>query len=287
MTDPAGDIERRLGVACAAARDGGVQVARRYGETDHEMKAPGSPVTEADLAANAAVIATIQASFPGEPILSEESRDDRARLSHDAVWIVDPLDGTKEFLARNGEFAVMVGYARVGEAVLGAVYLPAVDMLYWGAPGYGAWVQRGQALAEPLVSAAANGSLRMVGSRSHHDPLLVRIQTALGVEDIEPAGSVGVKCARIAEARRDLYIHPVPYLSEWDTCAPEALVRGAGGSVVDCLGERLRYNKPEPKQPHGILACGAGVLGRVLDRVRSIYQESRITQTSGRRSQEG
>jgi 3'(2'), 5'-bisphosphate nucleotidase len=114
-----------------------------------------------------------------------------------------------------------------------------------------------------------------VGSRSHAEPLVVRMQEALGIVDVEPCGSVGVKCSRIAEGRRDLYVHPVAFMKEWDTCAPEVILREAGGWVSDCRGERLRYNKPDPRQPHGILACAPGVAERVLPVARELYEASR------------
>jgi 3'(2'), 5'-bisphosphate nucleotidase len=93
-----------------------------------------------------------------------------------------------------------------------------------------------------------------VRSRSHPDDRLRAIEIALGSARVIPSGSVGVKCARIAEGEADLYVHPVPHLKEWDTCAPEAVLRGAGGRVTDCGGRRLRYGKDDPRQPSGILA---------------------------------
>jgi 3'(2'), 5'-bisphosphate nucleotidase len=116
--------------------------------------------------------------------------------------------------------------------------------------------------------------LRLVGSRSHPDPLLLRMQESLGITDVRPSGSVGVKCALIAEGERDLYIHPVPYMKEWDTCAPEVLIREAGGDVTDCYGDPLRYNKPDPAQPHGIIACAPGVATSVLQRVSPLFAET-------------
>jgi 3'(2'), 5'-bisphosphate nucleotidase len=98
------------------------------------------------------------------------------------------------------------------------------------------------------------------------------MQQALGITDVRPSGSVGVKCGLIAQGERDLYVHPVPYLKEWDTCAPEAILRQAGGDVTDCLGEPLRYNKPDPRQPHGIVACGPGLLDGVLATIRPVYR---------------
>jgi 3'(2'), 5'-bisphosphate nucleotidase len=98
------------------------------------------------------------------------------------------------------------------------------------------------------------------------------IRDALGIRDVEPSGSVGIKCALIAEGQRDLYVHPVPYLKEWDTCAPEVLLAEAGGRVTDCRGEPLRYNKLDPAQPHGIVACAAAIHADVLARIRPLYE---------------
>jgi 3'(2'), 5'-bisphosphate nucleotidase len=279
--------EGRLALACAAARAGGDEVRRRYGSTEHALKSPGDPVTEADLAANGAILELLRLGDGGTPVLSEESRDGADRLAHEEIWVVDPLDGTKEFLAGNGEFAVMVGLARAGEAVLGAVYLPAVDVLYAGIVGSGAWVERKEGGRQPLRCVEAKaGRLRLVGSRSHAEPLLVAMQQALGVTDVEPAGSVGVKCGRIAEGRRDLYIHPVPYLKEWDTCAPEAVLRAAGGTVTDCRGGPLRYNQRVPVQRDGIVACGPGI-SWVLSRIGPLYDAAAAGKGVGARSAEG
>ena len=289
VDDPATVADgKRLALACAAARAGGEEVRRRYGMTEHALKSPGDPVTEADLSANRAILKLLRLHDAGTPVLSEESRDDGGRLRHDEIWVVDPLDGTKEFLARNGEFAVMVGLARGGEAVLGAVYLPAVDVLYAGRVATGAWLERSGGERQPLdVVRADPGHLRMVGSRSHPDPLLLSMQAALEVTDVEPAGSVGVKCGRIVEGTRDVYIHPVPYLKEWDTCAPEAVLRAAGGTVTDCRGRRLQYNKPKPAQRDGIVACGEGISSFVLSRIGPLYEAAMTGNGAEARSAEG
>ena len=247
---------------------------RFYGTSESTAKRDTSPVTLADHAANDVIVAALREAYPQDAILSEESADSDDRLNAERVWIVDPLDGTKEFLAQNGEFCIMIGLAVDGEAVLGAVYLPDGDVLYSAARGVGAWVEtRGErrSITRGTISV---GALRLVGSRSHADPLLDRIQSELGIRDVVPCGSVGVKCSRILDDARDLYVHPVPYLKEWDTCAPEALVREAGGWVSDCHGEPLRYNKPDPVQPHGILVCAPGGIAEVLPRIRSIYSSS-------------
>ncbi len=269
------DLSRELSVAARLARSAGAAAMALYGDVEAREKPGGSPVTAADHAANGVIVAGLRAAFPGDPILSEESRDDRSRLESERVWIVDPLDGTKEFLAQNGEFAIMIGLAVGGAAVLGVVYQPDGDALFAAAVGAGAWVERG-ADRRPLARDAADPSkLRMVGSRSHADPVVEQIRERLGVDDVAPSGSVGVKCALIAEGARDVYVHPVPYLKEWDTCAPEVILREAGGRVTDCLGRPLAYNKPDTHQPDGIVATAPGVHERVLAVVEPIYRSAK------------
>jgi 3'(2'), 5'-bisphosphate nucleotidase len=266
-------LSRELAVACAAARAGGRAAMRHYGSATAQLKEGGSPVTLADHAANAAILAVLRAEFPDDAVLSEETTDSPGRLAADRVWIVDPLDGTKEFLAQNGEFSIMVGLSIHGRAVAGAVYAPATGLLLYGAEGTGAWRQEDGAEAEPLRAPSARAdALRFVGSRSHPDPLVVAIQEALGVAQVRPSGSVGVKCGLIALGECDVYVHPVPYLKEWDTCAPEVVLREAGGDVTDCTGEPLRYNKPDPRQPRGIVACAPGVFAPVLATVQPLWR---------------
>jgi len=265
-------LRAELAAACAAARAAGEAAMRFYGSARAVEKEGGSPVTEADHAANRVIVAALAAAFPADAILSEESADSAERLGAGRVWIVDPLDGTREFLAQNGEFAVMIGLAVDGRAVLGAVYQPAGDVLFAAAEGQGATLTRAGETVPLRCGAPGADGLRLVGSRSHPDPLLVRMQEALGITDVRPSGSVGVKCGLIALGERDLYVHPVPYLKEWDTCAPEAILRAAGGDVTDCRGGPLRYNKPDPCQPYGIVACGPGVLEGVLPAIRPLYE---------------
>jgi 3'(2'), 5'-bisphosphate nucleotidase len=254
----------------ALARLGGNAAMLHYDTAIAEYKSPNAPVTEADRAANERIVEGLRAAFPGEPILSEESADDQARLNAQRVWIVDPLDGTKEFLARNGEFSVMIGLVEAGRPVLGVVYLPALNILYSAELGRGAIVEQ-LGVRTPLQCTYVNGgSLRMVCSRSHSDPILEELQQTLQIYDVQPSGSVGIKCALIAENRRDLYIHPGPYLKEWDTCAPEIILREAGGEVVDCTGAPLTYNKQIPVQTRGIVACAPGALPRVMAALRPV-----------------
>lgn len=255
----------------ALARLGGNAAMAHYGTAVADYKSANAPVTAADRAANDSIVAGLRAAFPADYILSEESADDKERLGASRVWVVDPLDGTKEFLAENGEFSVMIGLVEDGRPVLGVVYLPATNVLYSAELGGGATVER-LGTRSPLQCLYVNSNpLRMVTSRSHADPLLEDVQARLQITDVHPSGSVGIKCALIAETERDLYIHPGPYLKEWDTCAPEIILREAGGDVVDCTGAPLTYNKLVPVQTHGIVACAPGALPRVLAALRPIF----------------
>jgi 3'(2'), 5'-bisphosphate nucleotidase len=272
-----GAFARELDVATRAAIEAGAAAMRHYGTASATRKAGGSPVTEADHAANEVLLRRLAEAFPADGLLSEESNDSARRLGARRVWIIDPLDGTMEFLAQNGEFAIMVGLAVDGRAVAGVVYLPAEAVLLRAAEGAGAW-QRGQETAgdggpwRRLAPHPAAPPLRLVGSRSHADPFLERLADRLGTGDVRPSGSVGVKCSLIARGERDLYVHPVSHLNEWDTCAPEIVLREAGGTVLDCLGSELRYNKEQTVQPHGILACGPGA-EHAIPVVTRLYEE--------------
>ena len=319
-----------LEVAAEAVLAGAREVMRRYRKREPmevEEKAPDDPVTEADRAADRAIARVLRERRPGEAIRSEEADDvaavaggrgtDPAGRAAGAghLWIADPLDGTKEFLARNGEFAVMVGLAVEGSARLGAVYRPDPGVLYLGSAAGGAWAgklregrtvtARGRADdaggvpgdgaddgpedeeggdAEPEVRSLADfqapiplrvsdaweGPVRLLHSRSHRPEGLERLAEVLGQVELVPLGSAGLKCSAVAAGAGDLYVHPVPYMMEWDTCAPEAVLRGAGGRVADCRGERLRYGKDDPAQAGGIFAGRTPVWEEVGDVVREL-----------------
>lgn len=276
-----------LEIAAGAVLAGGRAACAYYESDDLDIRdksavgdplvfagAAEDPVTLADHAANDAILAHLS-ERTADPVLSEESRPPTELWDAERLWIVDPLDGTKEFIARNGEFSVMVGLAEAGAAVLGAVYQPAAGLLYLGHVTDGAWLVQnpGEAseVRSPLRVPETSGRLlRLIRSRSHPDPALAELESRLQPLQVVISGSVGIKCARIARGEADLYVHPVPFLKEWDTCAPEAILRGAGGLVTDCAGGPLRYGKPAPVQPRGIFCGQRGIHERVKPIVREV-----------------
>jgi len=278
LEERVGERAADLSLSCQAALRGGRAAMTFYDDGDLEVqhKGIGDPVTAADHSANHAILATLAAGCPEDPILSEESPPPAGETAQ-RLWVVDPLDGTKEFIAHNGEFATMVGLAERGRAVLGAVYRPDPGMLYLGLVGVAAWVVD-TTLETPTMRplrvaadpAGPEEPLRFVRSRSHPDERLTRLEERIGHLEIVRAGSVGVKCALISTGLADLYVHPVPFLKEWDTCAPEAVLRAAGGIVTDCAGNELRYGKRETRQPGGIFAARPDVWNRVARMVREV-----------------
>ena len=279
------EVAADLDTAARAAVRGGQAAMRHYRSDGLSIadKGVNDPVTEADHAANRAILDVLSESAPGDPILSEESpppaTDVLRDSGHERLWVVDPLDGTKEFIAQNGEFSVMVGLSIAGRAAVGAVFQPDPGVLYLGWTGGGAWsvpveldgedVQIGSPSPLRLEPESAS-AVRLIRSRSHPDPLLAELEARLSDSQTVLCGSVGVKCARIAVDEADVYVHPVAFLKEWDTCAPEAVLRGAGGQVTDCGADPLTYGKADPRQPHGIFAARPGAWGSLRPMVREI-----------------
>jgi 3'(2'), 5'-bisphosphate nucleotidase len=243
---------------CVVARAAGDAILRIYGtEFRVQLKADQSPLTEADRAAHDIIAERLHALDDTVPVLSEESVPPGVaeRRAWTRYWLVDPLDGTKEFLKRNGEFTVNIALIEQGRAVLGVVYAPVLDRLYFGAVSHGAW--RADDGAEPTPIRAlreAASPLRVVGSRSHGDGELASYVAALGPHELKPMGS-SLKICLIAEGAADIYPRLGP-TSEWDTAAAQAILESAGGRMIDRLGEPLRYNtKDDLLNPH-FLAFG-------------------------------
>lgn len=208
-----------------------------------ELKADRSPLTQADRRAHQILEAGLRALSPAWPVLSEESPPAAiaARRSWTRFWLVDPLDGTREFLARNGEFTVNIALIDQHAPVLGVIAVPAAGIIYWGVPGHGAFkLQRGGS-TEP-ISARPNAEmpLRVCGSRSHRGDSLRGFLQHVGPHELIPVGSA-LKFGWIAEGRADVYPRLGP-TSEWDTAAGQAVAEAAGAAVITADGEPLRYN---------------------------------------------
>lgn len=221
-----------------------------------QHKADGSPLTQADLAAHQVIAQALARLTPGIPVVSEEDGASQVHRQHQGrFWLVDPLDGTKEFLARNGEFTVNIALIEDGHPVLGVVVAPALGLTYWGATGLGAFRQSSQETEAIRVTSEQKRSgrtLRVLASKSHMDPETQAFLNRLGPHELMHAGS-SLKFCRIAEGSADLYPRLSP-TCEWDTAAGQAVLEAAGGCVLKLDGTPVRYGKPDVLNPHFVAA---------------------------------
>ena len=223
----------------------------------------------------------LREAFPGDGILAEESVDTARRLGRERVWMIDPVDGTKGFIAGTGDFAVQIGLAVEGRSVLGVLYAPATDVLYWAARGHGAWVLRptsgagrGPEAERLSVSGETDlGRMRLAESRSHRGPRMESLVRALGVRAEVRSHSVGIKVGLLVERQADLYIHLSPKTKQWDTCAPEAVLAEAGGRMTDIWGEPLCYNTADVYNRNGLVASNGAAHDAVIGRLRALLAE--------------
>jgi myo-inositol-1(or 4)-monophosphatase len=253
LKDPAADLE----LALDAARQAGALVMRWF-RTHLEVrhKSPGQPVTDADLAADALLHQILTTARPEYGWLSEETADQPARLERERVWLVDPIDGTRSFVAGHPEFSVSVGLAEAGLPILGVVLNPATGEVYWAVRGVGVWGSTTGGGEATLSVRAAERDVVVLASRNEirRGELDAVAQATEGGRtwQLEGIGSTAYKLARVAAGAADAFLSLGPK-SEWDVCAGALLLEMAGGSATAIDGEAFRYNKPRPAV-RGVLA---------------------------------
>lgn len=264
-------LDKTLSQVVEIARDAGAAIMAIYADPANVVmtKADDSPLTQADLAADRVIQAGLRALDLGWPILTEESAqtayDERKNWSR--YWLVDPLDGTKEFVKRNGEFTVNIALVENGVPILGVVYAPVLDVCYYAARGAGACVQRAGQPAQSIQvkSHVAGSAIQVVASRSHADERTAALLKKLGEYECISMGS-SLKLCLVAEGAAHFYPRLGPTM-EWDTAAAHAVVIQAGGSVCGLDGIELVYNKPDLHNPHFLVMSLADKPLRVADSV--------------------
>ena len=247
------DLKSLVEPIVALAEDAGRAILEVY-STDFDVQAKDdeSPLTQADLASHRWIDAGLRSLTPDIPIISEESGlpDFEERRQWRRYWIVDPLDGTKEFVNRNGEFTVNIALIEDNRPVLGVVHVPVQGKTYVGCKGLGAQRREGNETPVSIqVAGASTSPVRVVGSRSHRGASLDSYLEAVGEHDMVPMGS-SLKFCVVAEGGADIYPRLGP-TSEWDTAAAQAVVEQAGGKVVTLDGKPMKYNaKADILNPH-------------------------------------
>lgn len=252
------ELERLIPQVADIARHAAAAILEVYsGSFAVRNKADNSPVTAADMAAHHCIVDGLAKLTPQWPVLSEEAANIpwSERRQWQRYWLVDPLDGTREFVKRNGEFTVNIALIDGSESVLGVVLAPVTGHLYSACQGAGARVERKPgAIPEAIETCEPQSPLRVAGSRSHARPEQIEMLAKLGETESIALGS-SLKFCLIAEAGADLYLRLGP-TSEWDTAAAHCVLAEAGGAVLDLDGQPLRYNQKESLINPSFIAVG-------------------------------
>lgn len=254
-------LNQLLAVALPIARQAGAEINRIYAQTllakapQFVTKSDQSPLTSADLAAHHIIEEGLRLVTPDIAVVSEEGQDAHGIGREQSIfWLVDPLDGTREFLSGNGEFTVNIALIEQGQPMLGVVVVPTTGECFWGGLSFGSFFQSDpdqQPVSLKVTSTRAN-SWRVMASRSHLNDSTAALIARLGPVSLLQAGS-SLKFCRMAQGQADIYPRLSP-TCEWDTAAAQAVLEGAGGHVFDLNGKRLRYGKSDVLNP-SFIAC--------------------------------
>ncbi len=270
------DLGKELLLALDLARAAGIEVMkyRAGGKLGVEMKPGDEPVTLADHAASAIIVAGIRGVFPADALISEELPADPATLAAERLWLVDPIDGTKDFIRGDDGFSVMIGLCRGGQPVLGVVHQPTIERTFFATPGGGAHVAHAGQITPLGVSNVGSAiEARLVASASHRSTDIDRVKRELGISDELNIGSVGIKLCLIAAGQRDLYVNPSSRTKAWDSCAPEAILNLSGGRLSDLFGTPISYR--ELAHRRGLVASNKWIHDEVCAKLSPMFEQYR------------
>jgi len=260
-------LEVRL--AIQAALEAGKTVMNVYNqEFSSTLKNDNEPLTEADVKSNEIIQKIISDS--GYPILSEESVDDKKRLDSKKIWIVDPLDGTSDFIKKTGEFTIMISLVEDHIPILGIIYWPTKSTLYLAQKGQGAFKSDKGSWSKLSVSNVSElENCRVVGSRYHISEIEQNLIKRLNISQFTSKGS-SLKVADISSGNAELYFTTTNKIKQWDTCASYCLITEAGGKMTDMFGNDLKYNTERLNHENGLLVSN----GLIHNHIIKIYRES-------------
>lgn len=261
-----------LGALDAVAREAAAVILEVYAtKFSVDFKAPRDPVTEADRRANELICGRLSQLYPGVPIVAEESEPDTFADYRDAerIFFVDPLDGTREFVARNGEFVVMIGYVEGARATAAVIHAPESGVSWLGELNRGAYQINADGTHQPITVSAVSalGEARVVGSRSHRNPALEQALNALGARELVALGSAGLKASVVAHGAADAYVAPHYAGKRWDACAADALISAAGGKLTDSRGELIDYRSERLDNDRGVVASNGRIHDTIIEKL--------------------
>ena len=274
-------LETELQAAINAAREASEIILEYYSRDLVAQQKIGvdnfaEPVTIADKAASRSIVSSLTATFPTDFILSEEEIDHpQDRTDNRRVWMIDPIDGTWGFIKKDGDFGVQIGLTENGEAILGVVFLPVHNQLFYAARGTGAFLIEGDDAPKPLEVSAKTDfkEMTIAVSRNHLSPKMTRVSQDFRFKAVVQRGSVGLKVGLIARARADLYMHLSPRTKFWDSCAPQLILEEAGGRMTDLFGTPLRYDLTDVQNHNGLLASNGAAHDAAVNKLRPLLNE--------------
>lgn len=269
------DMELLLWLADVSEKAGEQIMAFYQGDKGVELKADQSPITLADRAAHRFINRALLDRFPAIPVISEEGElpDYGTRKTFQKFWLVDPLDGTKEFIKRNGDFTVNIALIVENQPTVGVVHAPTKGMTYVGLKGKGAWLRlKDQPLVRLQTEYQDGAALRVAVSRSHPNEALSAFLNRLPNAQTLAVGS-SLKFCKIADNNIDLYPRFGP-LHEWDTAAAHVVAVEAGGVVSDIYGEPLGYNKEVMKHQNLLVASNSNLAAHIVNLVKQSKEQS-------------
>jgi 3'(2'), 5'-bisphosphate nucleotidase len=275
-------MTEELDTALGLARSAGAILLDYYARAPSvDWKGPNDPVTSADKAASRFLVTEFRRLYPGDGILSEEAVDDPARLGASRVWIVDPMDGTKEFISRCDEFSVMIGLAVNGKGTVGVVHQPTTGKAYYAVAGQGAFrVEGGHVDALTVSTETDPANITLALSRSHSSTEIATLQGRLGITSSITSGSLGLKAGLIAEGRAHLYLNTSARTYQWDTCAADVILSEAGGRMTDLLNHRFRYNRIDTCNRDGVIASNGAIHEYVAREVHGNRESDSTSESS-------
>lgn len=272
-----------LDVARQAARSAVEEISgiyQRYlsgGNIGIRDKGVNDPVTAADMAANRVITSALRDAFPQHAVLTEEEPDTWVETENEWVWMIDPLDGTRDFIKANGEFVTMVGATHHAEPTVGVVIEPATGLELYAMKGAGAYKsyvsnrEKSSKIAAP--SAPDLNTLRIAITRSHRDSNVDELIRLLDVKSEISSGSVGRKMALVINGEADLYVHPSKGTKLWDTCACEVIASEAGLVLLSGTGEPIEYHRRggDVENAYGLLLCSPNIADKVIWATRKVW----------------
>ncbi len=262
-------------LALTAAEAAGIRIREIYARdfSVREKENNEGPVTEADVASNQVISEILNTS--GYPILSEETADSADRLNAEKVWIVDPIDGTQDFIDHNDEFTVLIGLVDNGIPAIGIVYQPARERYFIAEKGRGAFLVQDNKLSKIGVSKTDDFNVaEALVSRNHLSAAEKEFLGTLGLGSEKQTGSCGLKIAELARGSADIYFSFTRHISQWDTSAGHCLITEAGGAITDTRGQPLLYNTAVVKHPEGIVVTNGVLHNRLIEAIRHFYSLS-------------